>query len=195
MSTQRVCFCGCMLQMFLQADEPMSSGSGDQADKRRPGWTGKQGKAYRKIKVPNSNCPHDRDAWIGTIKLGRLTSSLNVQCRACGCRINKRYKELRGGMWSLHPAQGRPMGSEVAWLNLECGTCPEYHRSLWNAHDLPSGIGRCSGSGQKANQDSHASFAWSETDLTMRQGQSQRAYLDSRCCVDVCVVGVVPSHF
>ena len=137
MSTQRVCFCGCMLQMFLQADEPMSSGSGDQADKRRPGWTGKQGKAYRKIKVPNSNCPHDRDAWIGTIKLGRLTSSLNVQCRACGCRINKRYKELRGGMWSLHPAQGRPMGSEVAWLNLECGTCPEYHRSLWNAHDLP----------------------------------------------------------
>jgi hypothetical protein len=60
--------------------------------------------------------------------------SLDAHCTECGVRINRRYRE-HAKLGSRHQ-QGRPMGSLIAWLLIDCEGA-ERHRAMYSEAYLP----------------------------------------------------------
>ena len=72
-------------------------------------------------------------AGCGYVTINSSNQSLDGECGVCGASKDKKWHARKGARSDVPLAQGRPLGSLFAWLNLP-GGCPggaEVHRAFW----------------------------------------------------------------
>ena len=70
----------------------------------------------------------------GLVLINKSNESLDSECSICGASKDRKWTEKKGAKSLRTLAQGRPLGSHFAWLNLDNG-CPgsaEEHNDKWN---------------------------------------------------------------
>lgn len=97
------------------------------------GWGVRAVNAHEFAIVPRRNDPLQVAGKI-VINSHHLSMSLDAHCDACKCKVNRRHIARAGG--GTHH-QGRPLGSLLAWLELDCGGDKELHRALYSNLNLP----------------------------------------------------------
>jgi hypothetical protein len=97
---------------------------------------GRGGMPYSHVLVSRVDDP---DIVLGIIKLNDHSSSLDVTCVRCNHGFDRKYKQhpTHFNTPGKSKSQGRPMGSHLAWLEMECCGDPNDHKARWNNADLP----------------------------------------------------------
>jgi hypothetical protein len=70
----------------------------------------------------------------GFVVVNKSNESLDSECSICGGSKDRKWTEKKGAKSARTLAQGRPLGSHFAWLNLDNG-CPglaKEHNDMWN---------------------------------------------------------------
>jgi hypothetical protein len=65
---------------------------------------------------------------VGDIKHNRKSETLDAMCRRCNYTIDRFYRPRKGIHGGDKHHQGRPMGTLLQWLQLDCGGSREYHK-------------------------------------------------------------------
>ena len=114
---------------------------------RRGGWSGRGALALPTFIVYREHAVVEQ---LGVIRIDDKAENINVTRSRCQCRTNRRHYAIRqkgANLRGSFKAQGKPIGSEFAWLHLQCP--PEYadaldmgeranrHRGMWFDDHLP----------------------------------------------------------
>lgn len=84
-------------------------------------------------RVPN-------EVWLyehGQILINRAGNSLDCLCHACGAGFDRTWKKRQGARQGHTKAQGRPLGSMLCWLHLDCGGDADWHSLMYSDAGLP----------------------------------------------------------
>ena len=73
----------------------------------------------------------------GQILINRSGKSLDALCYQCGAGFDRTWKGRKGAKQGHTKAQGRSLGSQFAWLCLDCGGDPEWYSSQFTNVGLP----------------------------------------------------------
>ena len=73
----------------------------------------------------------------GQILVNRSGKSIDALCYECGAGFDRSWKPRKGARQGHTKAQGRPLGSQLAWLCLECHGDPEWHSRQFSDEGLP----------------------------------------------------------
>jgi hypothetical protein len=79
------------------------------------------------------------DCGDGYLVLNRRNGSIDVHCSVCGASKDLKYTGRPRARAPRMLAQGRPIGTQLAWLNFErvCLGDPSEHLARWTDEDLP----------------------------------------------------------
>ena len=86
---------------------------------------GPAGHRYINVPIPSRDDPL---VIVGDIKHNRKSETLDAMCRRCNYTIDRFYRPRKGIHGGDKHHQGRPMGTLLQWLQLDCGGSREYHK-------------------------------------------------------------------
>jgi hypothetical protein len=100
-------------------------------DPRRRGWGKKLQDKYESCNVIDLS---NRKLGVLLINTHPQAESIDAHCGRCGGRLNRKYRAHKSRP-SHH--QGRPAGSLLAWLYLDCGGNEDVHKNRYDPLELP----------------------------------------------------------